>query len=473
MKALHHMWAVMASVAVFLCGCEGVQPTGGPEPFDGNYNPKQGVEYVWDGATIPNITIKVKLEQWNKFLQNYDKNHDNKEYVLCDVVFDKDGDTTVICNAGMRLRGNTSRRRPEKGDGQIHHKDYADWQHCHFGINFHKYMKDPEHELHGCRKLNLKWFKDDPMYVRELFCYDLFRKAGVWTGANDQYCRLYIHVEGDSAPAYFGVYNMIEPIDENYVKARKDKFESTKGFVWKCRYGAALNDTGATMGAEDTNGHEFTYELKTQLDSFSVAKAQLVDFIKNFNKLTGTEFENWIEQHCDVEFLLRTYAVNVALGMWDDYWNNKNNYYVYFDQTADGGYKFFFIPYDYDNTLGTCCECGVQSDAGRQNPLQWGKDSRPLIYKLLKIERYRKIYCNELLRLVDESEGLMDMESSRARIIEWHRQINKYIVNDTGEDMEIRDVPASWGNHSEYRLLETGSNNFFRVKAESIRKYCK
>ena len=38
--------------------------------------------------------------------------------------------------------------------------------------------------------------------------------------------------------------------------------------------------------------------------------------------------------------------------------------------------------------------------------------------------------------------------------------------------MKIEDRPASWGNHGEYRLLEE-NNNFFKVKAETINKYCK
>ena len=42
------------------------------------------------------------------------------------------------------------------------------------------------------------------------------------------------------------------------------------------------------------------------------------------------------------------------------------------------------------------------------------------------------------------------------------------IDNDTGEDTAIEDKPASWGNHSEYRLLTNGSDNFFTVKAATI-----
>jgi hypothetical protein len=36
--------------------------------------------------------------------------------------------------------------------------------------------------------------------------------------------------------------------------------------------------------------------------------------------------------------------------------------------------------------------------------------------------------------------------------------------------MWIEDKPAGWGNHGEYRLMDTGSNNFFKVKTETINK---
>jgi spore coat protein CotH len=68
----------------------------------------------------------------------------------------------------------------------------------------------------------------------------------------------------------------------------------------------------------------------------------------------------------DVNLFLKTYAVNVTVGMWDDYWSNSNNYYFYFDAAG----KFYFIPYDYDNTLGTSL---LMTDSGIQDPLNWGK----------------------------------------------------------------------------------------------------
>lgn len=434
---------------------------------------KYGVAYMYDSSVIPEIHVTVPLDEWNSLLKAYDQNSKTKKNIHCDVRYLKDKEETVIKDAAIRLRGNTSRRRPEGSNGQMHKSSGTDWHHCHFQINFRKFQKDDEHEIHGARKIALKWFKDDPNYVRELYCYDLFRRAGIWTAPNDVYCRLWLKVEGDQKETYFGVYNMIEPIDERFVKQRVDEFGSDEGFIWKCRYGADLRSTGADIGADLDDDVEHVYELKNSTKSLDKATEQLKGFITKLNTLKGSEFHDWIASVCDVDLLMRTYAVNVTLGMWDDYWNNKNNYYIYFNSTDQQNYKFFFIPYDYDNTLGTSSKCGAQSDSGRHDPFNWGVKENPLIYKILQFDDYREIYRKELLRLVKPEEGLFYYTTSMQRIQKWQMSVKQFVSNDTGEDMSIKDAPASWSNHPEYRLLTSTTNeNFFRVKETYIKQFC-
>ena len=434
-----------------------------PEPV------KEGYDYVWDDDVIPEIHIDVSRIQWNRLLTLYDINAFTTQYVAATLSFVKDGETTVIDSVGLRLKGNTSRRRPEGWNGQMHERDNTDWHHVHFGINLQKYVDDDAHSIQDVRKLHLKWFKDDPAYVREMYCYELFRRAGVWTAVRNHYCRLWLHVEGDSQEAYYGVYEMMEPIDKRYLKDRKDLFGSNKGYLWKCRNGAAgLNNPNGDIWYDDDSDDRHAYTLKTQTEEFENARAQLVDFMDKVCNLSDNEFYTWIQQATDVDLLLKTYAVNVAVGMWDDYWNNANNYYIYFNAKGFNDYRFFFIPYDYDNTLGTSLRCGVQSDAGRQDPLHWGNDNNRLIARILKFNDFKAKYVAYLKELIDSKNALMDRASSQARIRSWQQRIEPYVDNDTGEDTVIEDKPASWGNHSEYNLLKNNNDNFFTVKASSI-----
>lgn len=434
-----------------------------PEPV------RVGYDYVWDNSAIPEVHIDVSLDEWNRLLALYDANAFTTKYVMGTLSFVKDGETTVIDSIGLRLKGNTSRRRPEGWYGETHHKDNTDWHHAHFGVNLTKYVDDDAHTIQGVRKLHLKWFKDDPMYVRELFCFELFRRAGVWTAIRDNYCRLWLHVEGDSQEAYYGVYELLEPIDKRYLKDRKDKFGSSNGYLWKCRNGASgLNNPNGDIWYDDDTDDRHAYTLQTQTEQFDSARVQLQDLMNKISSLNDAQFYSWIQQATDVDLLLKTYAVNVAVGMWDDYWNNANNYYLYFNSKHLHDYKFFFIPYDYDNTLGTSYWCGNQDDAGRQNPLHWGTDNNKLIARILIYDDFKAIYIQHLKFLVAQGNAMMDQQSAQARIRAWQKRIADYIDNDTGEDTVIEDKPAPWGNHSEYNLLKSNGDNFFTVKASSI-----
>ncbi len=442
-------------------------------PEEGEEDPNapisDGLSYIFDMEALPEIHVTVSEEQWNELLTLFDRDANTDEYIHCDASFTKEGRTHSFTDAGLRLRGNTSRRRPEGDGGEMHNTENPNYHHVHFMLNLRKFQKDDEHELGGVRKIHLKWHKDDPCYARELFCYDLFRRYGIWTALKSSYCRLWVKV-GDSKEAYYGVYAMLEAVDERFLKAREG-FGGDGGFLWKCGwsndFGAGLDNTEDNRFWHDDNAGTTNraYCLKTEIEQFEAAKEQIKDFILKLQGKTGDSFKTWIQQVTDVELLLKTYAVNVAVGMWDDYWCNQNNYYIYFSTQDKYDYQFFFIPYDYDNTLGT----SNIIDSGRQNPLNWdgGDTSRCLIEKLLQYDEWRAVYLNALRELCS-SENLMSESGSIARIQGWHRMIGEYVSNDTGEDMEIKDRPAGWGNHSEYRLLESSDNNYFRAKKNSI-----
>ncbi len=436
---------------------------------------RTGVDYVWNMNEIPEIHLYVSLDEWNRLLALYDSNEKTKQYIVADMDFSINGEHTAIEEVGLRLKGNTSRRRPEGSRGQMHQSGNTDWHHVHFGINMRKWVKDSLHDVKGVRKLHLKWFKDDPTYVRELFCYNLFRDFGVWTASRSNYCRLWLQVEGDSKETYYGIYEMIEPVDENNLKQRDDEqtYGTHKGNLWKCKYvnsPASLTDPyNKDYGPDDETDANHTYTLETNTSRFDAAKEQFIDFQLKLNGKSDDSFYTWIKQVCDVDLLLRTYAVTVAVGMWDDYWNNANNYYLYFTTEDISDYKVYMIPYDYDNTLGTSASCGVQSDSGRQDPLNWGSQDNRLIARIMAIPEFKNKYIAYLKELVDDNNNLMHYNDASARIRNWHQRISQYVSNDTGEDMVIEDRPASWGNHSEYRLLEDSQyNNFFRVKADVI-----
>ena len=140
---------------------------------------------------------------------------------------------------------------------------------------------------------------------------------GIWTAERASWCRLYIKVEGDAVPVYMGVYLMMEAIEDEFIEERKE-FQGDDGFLWKCGWGANLRDTDDwRFGVDENLGTAYAYELKTHKKKFDKGKEQLCRFIRAVRSLSGTAFRDWIEKHCDVDLLLRTYAVFIAVGHWD------------------------------------------------------------------------------------------------------------------------------------------------------------
>ena len=128
----------------------------------------------------------------------------------------------------------------------------------------------------------------------------------------------------------------------------------------------------------------------------------------------------------------------------------------------------YMICFDYDNTLGTSHDCGVQHDSGRHDPYKWGLDECTLISKLLTFSEYRDMYTRFLRELGADGNQWFGYDASTFRIRNWQRLLEPHLVNDTGEDQILQDRPASWGNHSEYRVLEDGKDNWFRVKSQIL-----
>ena len=408
---------------------------------------------LFDDTALPTLRVSISEDEWNRLLGLYDADNRTKEYVMCDVSFQSGGRSIDIRNAGLRLRGQTSRRRPQEGKR---------FRHFHAGLHLRKFAPSNK-EIDGYRRINLKYAKEDPTYVREHYCFDLLSRYGVWTSPKSSWCRLTLVPGGKEI--YYGVYLMVESIDKQYLK-RRPEFGSADGFLWKCAYGATLGSYSESFFHLDDNGtREYLYELKDDDPAaFETAKLQMKDFISNFGKLQGDIFRDWAKTHIDVPLLLRMYAVNVAVGHWDDYWNNMNDFYLYFNARDVSDYKLYMLPYAYDNTLGTTSNCGVQTDAGRQDPYNWGIKKCTLISKLLTVTEFRDMYTSYLKELGAPGNKWFDYDASTSRIYKWQDLIVPYLDNDTNEDTALRDSPAGWGNHPEYRVLQDGANNWFRVK---------
>ena len=442
----------------------------------------ENLDFIFGTDAVAEITLTIDRSEWDTLLKNYDTNDKNEDCIHADFKMTKGAYTWQADDIGMRLRGNTSRIRPQQGDN---------YYQAHFKIDFEEWIEDDtikEGKLAGCMKgIILKRFKDDPTYVREVFGYNFFRNNGIWTAPRAGYTRLFINIiEEDGKPTEldYGVYAMIEEINKQFLKERSEntpeigtKFNGNKGNLWKCCWQSSDGPSMATdfdayrsFGVEEifldeTKSMRYDYDLKTNKDDLISARDEFIDFIYALNDLsTVEEIKAFYEKKMDVDLFLKTYACNVLLGMDDDYWNNKNNYYFYFDKKG----KCYFIPYDYDNILGTNCF----DDTATENPLEWGRDGvkAPLIEKLLSVPEYKQMYVDYLLELREESSFVT---GSQAEIQRLQALVKDYVYSKDLTYSSISDDTAYWcSNYGKYKLLSGDEQtNYFMAKAKSIADY--
>ncbi len=292
-----------------------------------------------------------------------------------------DGQEYVFEEAGIRMKGNTSRRE-FFSDGKIidcvHFKvslkatfdsfEYDDallssFKHDWSGdANGRKKRKD--RNFLGLEKFDLKFVpRNQTCVIREIYAYESFRDCGLMA----PYATLVnMTLAGESSSLPY-TCELVEPIDKEFLKRRMSK-DDASGDLYKCTYngmgkadftrsGAVDKSTGerisyGKIGVKDAwNGYRPSYDLKTNEDlgegsDFSSMSGLITTL---WECIYGDGTSNDLENKLDVQQFLSFSAASYLLGNFDDQRYDYNNFYLYF-RPDDG--KAMFLPYDWDWCLG-------------------------------------------------------------------------------------------------------------------------
>lgn len=398
--------------------------------------------------TVQRVTLRVTESEWDALIAHMleyaaiDGNMRTNRYFRADFVHARpDGETggqTIIEEVGFRTRGNTTRELPEE-DGVF--------QRAHFKVKFDATFDmtpgTPEYELRderrfaGLKELSFKWGREkDPSQIRELFAYELFRAVGVPV---PRVVPVDLTFQIGERIVHYGLYLGIENVDKPFLGKRFGS--DNDGDLYKCLW---LNEGPATLtpitnrqavGVKDwTRNYRPAYDLQTNEETSD--HADLYALIDALDALDDAALTDWLDTHFDVEHFLRAIAVNVLVGMPDDYWAMGNNYYLYF-----GANKTRFIPWDYDHGLGGGWggePAWDHEQIADSDPFVWKNLNRafgvnvdhPLVDRLLRIPTYRARYA-ELLDVILDS-GRFSPEAWRALFDRQAPLYAPYLANDTG-----------------------------------------
>lgn len=503
-------------------GSGGSEGAGGTPPpvenklflFDQEMNPEyssrtEALDTIFNPDELGELVLVFDRSEWNKHLDYCDYSLQHEDSVVAKgFYFKKDNKEWFFKDIGFRIRGNTSRLRPQEKKSDGTNGKYVQ---AHFALDFEEWTDEDKKLADSMKGLILKRANNDSTYVREVYGYNLFRKNKIWISPRAAFTTLKIQIvddldldkDGDKTEfetVNYGVYGMIEEIKKQFLKERTigeggGEFSNNKGNLWKCLWKNNGSDfvfaNASSIGEEevffefdedgnitDFNNITYDYDYKGDNDLEKDGKPQILAFMEELNNLPNcTDGNNdeadiqtirtFYTNRMDGDLFLRTYAINVILGMWDDYWVNKNNFYFYFDKDTQ---KAYFIPYDYDNILGTN---GCNTDAGTKNPLNWGSltnGERPLIQKILQVPEYMEAYKEYLIEYSNE-DSYFDDDKSIAQITKWHNMFKDYIASDDlAYYSKLEDKPASWGTpYVPYTVYTPGKMNYFTVRQKAIK----
>lgn len=474
----------------------------------------KALDSIFNPDELGEMVLVIDRSEWNKHLEYCDIDIGHEESVIAKgFYFAKDSKQWFFKDVGFRIRGNTSRRKPQDSAGN--------YIQSHFAIDFEEWLTDEDKAANLDKKLAksmrgvmLKRFKDDATYSREVYGYNLFRKNKIWIAPRAAYTTLKIQIvddldldkDGDIKEfetVNYGVYGMIEEIKKRFLAERTEKqgggnFVGNNGNLWKCTWKGCkpnfVKNEANSIGEEsiepvkDENGkvvqfkkETFTYDYKGD-NTLAEGKTQLLAFMEELNNLPTCnesssasdiqKVKEFFTNKMDGDLFLRTYAINVILGMNDDYWVNNNNFYFYFDEDGKG----YFIPYDYDNILGVSCVSNF--DVGTKNPMEWGSltdEQHPLIQKILNVPEYMQAY-KTYLDLYSNEQSYFDDDKSIAQITKWQSMIQNYIyspdLNYKDTTSSFEDKVADWSiTFVDYKIYTPSSLNYFTVRQKAIKAY--
>ncbi len=397
-------------------------------------NPARG--YVFDDKSVPRIDIIIHPDSLAKILAPENQLSDH-EYPAT-FIFSNSSRKDTIAKIGFRLRGNSSRAATKKS----------------FKVSFNTFHKG--RKFHGLEKLNLNGDRKDPSVLRSKLSWDLLRDSRL-PASRINHVRLYLNGN------YYGIQVNVEHIDEEFILSR---FGENEGAFFKCLFPADLKFRG--KNGEDYQhklGRRPVYELKRgEKRSYEL----LANFIDIINNEPDSTFQQRLEQTFDVDEYLRTMAVEVLIGHWDNYSYNSNNFYLYFEKDAG---RAHYITYDLDATFGLDFN---NIDWANRSVFNWTKtaNSSPLHSRIMGRETYKLRFLS-YLREVQEKlfDAKLEASAKKAKqLIEPYMQDDLLRYHETGYSYQdfVESLESSSGKNVKYGIIE-----FIRQRNEYVSKELK
>lgn len=294
---------------------------------------------------------------------------------------------------------------------------------------------DTTQEYYNMKALIFNNAFKDPSLVRETLAYRLYNRAGCWA-SHTCFCEMYIKI-GASAPEYFGVYTMLERVDNKFTGNR---CPDDTGNLYKAYMGADLVYKGGNINTYPKYNGEPVYAKKN--NETAADWGDVLNLIDVIDSPVDASYPAALESVFDVDSFLRYLSVTLSLCNLDMYVYMSQNYYLYDDPSQ--GNKFVWIPWDLNETWGLF---GSQS-ANQNHPLfakanigMGDNGGRPLFTNLMQVPQYRQTLAAyyDLFR-----RYYYDYDSVRTEAQGLHDFIRPSVIKGDQMPYSIGDFDTNW-----------------------------
>jgi hypothetical protein len=260
-------------------------------------------------------------------------------------------------------------------------------------------------------KLANAWM--DATFVKQIVSSNIYRRY-LPTGESNL---VRLNVQGN----YVGLYVNDESINKQFLDKH---FDEKSGPLFKCDNIDRFCDTANAPSAMPPNLYYMGDDSTLYYNSYDIKSDYGWKEFINLMKTIDLDFQN-IDSVLNVDRTLWAFAANQVIANLDCY----NTYYIhnyYMYQTTDG--LFQMIPWDLDNSfVGAIMgwDYWNPSNVYEYDPYYTGGpytgpsgtpqpwEARPLLFKLLNDDHYRKIYSAHMRTIIEES---LDTAQIRANI---------------------------------------------------------
>lgn len=378
------------------------------------FNEKYEMSDFFGTENFVKIDIDMDKEELYRLSEDYDAypHHSSPIYRRCDIKIYINDDYVQLKKVGLRLKGNTSRRKFVDENGYIYNT-------VHFKIDLNETFDDIEYSEEeaeriddrtflGLKKIDVKWNKNfDTSHIKEYVGLNLYREYGV-DSQNIGFSQVVLN------DVNMGLFYTYETVDKQFAKRHFSKAKYG-GDLYKTCYTATgpadftYGEVGVNIGEEDEDAYDKrgffpSYDIKTNKDETNHEDLLYMIEVLNNNESTIEDIEIVV----DLDQFVKYEAVSYVLGDPDDLRNNFNNSYLYFNNETG---RAEFIPYDKDRMFGTKKDWNPTGDGMITcNPLSnWAKGAN--------VEQRNPLYRKILSRPIDGAQKYIDAYMSLVKEI--------------------------------------------------------